>query len=348
MIVVFFGAFYLINLMLAVVAMSYDDEAGVNSQVLNIFGQCDQYCGRSIKYKNTRLLSDTNNDKTGKRQKTDRLPGRVDVQLRSGQIAARLAGKRTPAEPNEADEGEEGGHVGQSQSRSGKRLRPAETASARSRFGLGAGQKRSGQTGIGQTTGPGGSGSDWWQVDTDGRRPVRRSHTGSQSRCPSSAGQDAYRSGGQGRGRGSGRVGFQSAHQPTEESNAGLRQQGRRQRRPLPVGQLCQLIQHGRRLLFRDVQGAQLPQLCRLQASHLHQQEHLAKLFQFDGEHREPAGRHGGRRDDCPAKQPVSVDGPRRLADGGRQNAAQSTQSPAAAVQRRSSSSVVQTGLRSR
>lgn len=33
MIVVFFGAFYLINLMLAVVAMSYDDEAGVNNQV---------------------------------------------------------------------------------------------------------------------------------------------------------------------------------------------------------------------------------------------------------------------------------------------------------------------------
>ena len=32
MIVVFFGAFYLINLMLAVVAMSYDDEAHVNSQ----------------------------------------------------------------------------------------------------------------------------------------------------------------------------------------------------------------------------------------------------------------------------------------------------------------------------
>lgn len=32
MIVVFFGAFYLINLMLAVVAMSYDDEAGVNNQ----------------------------------------------------------------------------------------------------------------------------------------------------------------------------------------------------------------------------------------------------------------------------------------------------------------------------
>lgn len=34
MIVVFFGAFYLINLMLAVVAMSYDDEAGSNNQVL--------------------------------------------------------------------------------------------------------------------------------------------------------------------------------------------------------------------------------------------------------------------------------------------------------------------------
>lgn len=33
MIVVFFGAFYLINLMLAVVAMSYDDEAGVTNQV---------------------------------------------------------------------------------------------------------------------------------------------------------------------------------------------------------------------------------------------------------------------------------------------------------------------------
>lgn len=33
MIVVFFGAFYLINLMLAVVAMSYDDEAGSNNQV---------------------------------------------------------------------------------------------------------------------------------------------------------------------------------------------------------------------------------------------------------------------------------------------------------------------------
>lgn len=32
MIVVFFGAFYLINLMLAVVAMSYDDEAGVTNQ----------------------------------------------------------------------------------------------------------------------------------------------------------------------------------------------------------------------------------------------------------------------------------------------------------------------------
>lgn len=42
MIVVFFGAFYLINLMLAVVAMSYDDEAGVNSQVkkLSQSSQC--------------------------------------------------------------------------------------------------------------------------------------------------------------------------------------------------------------------------------------------------------------------------------------------------------------------
>ena len=37
MIVVFFGAFYLINLMLAVVAMSYDDEAGVTNQVGSVF-----------------------------------------------------------------------------------------------------------------------------------------------------------------------------------------------------------------------------------------------------------------------------------------------------------------------
>ncbi len=36
MVVVFFGAFYLINLMLAVVAMSYDDEAGVNNQVRGV------------------------------------------------------------------------------------------------------------------------------------------------------------------------------------------------------------------------------------------------------------------------------------------------------------------------
>jgi hypothetical protein len=36
MIVVFFGAFYLINLMLAVVAMSYDDEAGSNNQVRTV------------------------------------------------------------------------------------------------------------------------------------------------------------------------------------------------------------------------------------------------------------------------------------------------------------------------
>ena len=35
--VVFFGAFYLINLMLAVVAMSYDDEAGVTNQVGSVF-----------------------------------------------------------------------------------------------------------------------------------------------------------------------------------------------------------------------------------------------------------------------------------------------------------------------
>jgi voltage-gated cation channel len=41
MIVVFFGAFYLINLMLAVVAMSYDDEAGSNNQVrLRLVFQC--------------------------------------------------------------------------------------------------------------------------------------------------------------------------------------------------------------------------------------------------------------------------------------------------------------------
>ena len=36
-IVVFFGSFYLINLMLAVVAMSYEDEAEANNKVSAIY-----------------------------------------------------------------------------------------------------------------------------------------------------------------------------------------------------------------------------------------------------------------------------------------------------------------------
>jgi hypothetical protein len=36
-IVVFFGSFYLINLMLAVVAMSYEEEAEANNAVIQMF-----------------------------------------------------------------------------------------------------------------------------------------------------------------------------------------------------------------------------------------------------------------------------------------------------------------------
>ena len=42
-IVVFFGSFYLINLMLAVVAMSYEEEAEANEKVIYIFVQRISY-----------------------------------------------------------------------------------------------------------------------------------------------------------------------------------------------------------------------------------------------------------------------------------------------------------------
>ena len=47
-IVVFFGSFYLINLMLAVVAMSYEEEAEANNAVspINSFKKCT-YCGKT-------------------------------------------------------------------------------------------------------------------------------------------------------------------------------------------------------------------------------------------------------------------------------------------------------------
>ena len=47
-IVVFFGSFYLINLMLAVVAMSYEDEAEANNKVSAIYPSAIKQCKSCI------------------------------------------------------------------------------------------------------------------------------------------------------------------------------------------------------------------------------------------------------------------------------------------------------------